>query len=78
MAKRKMKRSLRRKKHCRLCSQKQDNIDYKDVNLLQHYITDRGKIVPSRISGACAKHQRKLQEAIKRARYAALIPYVSR
>jgi small subunit ribosomal protein S18 len=52
-------------------------VDYKDEDLLSRFITERGKIVPSRITGTCAPHQRKLSRAIKRARYLALVPYVA-
>ena len=66
----------RRKKVCVFCGQ--DNvIDYKDVNKLKRYISERGKILPRRITGNCAKHQRALTVAIKRARHVALMPYVT-
>ena len=61
---------------CRLCRDKIQEVDYKNTELLQRYITERGKIVPSRISGACASHQRRLANAIKRARTMALLPFV--
>ncbi|MBE9535628.1 MAG: 30S ribosomal protein S18 [Proteobacteria bacterium] len=63
-----------RRKFCRFCSDETAKIDYKDTRGLRHFITERGKIVPRRISGTCAPHQRKLAEAIKRARVLALIP----
>ena len=66
----------RRRKVCRFCVDKIDYIDYKDVRLLMMTLGDRGKIQPRRISGTCAKCQRKLTTAIKRARQLALIPYV--
>lgn len=66
----------RRRKVCVFCSDKNQGIDYKDVNLLRKYISERGKILPRRITGNCAKHQRELTVAIKRARQIALIPYV--
>jgi len=66
----------RRKKVCVFCTEKDQVIDYKDVNLLRKYISERGKILPRRITGNCAKHQRELTVAIKRARQIALIPYV--
>jgi small subunit ribosomal protein S18 len=66
----------RRRKVCRYCVDKVDYIDYKDVRLLMMAIGDRGKIQPRRISGTCAKHQRKLTTAIKRGRQIALVPYV--
>lgn len=70
------RRSLfRRRKVCKFCNDKVDYIDYKDVRLLTPFVPDRGKILPRRISGVCAPHQRKLQTAIKRARQLALIPY---
>lgn len=72
------KRIFFRKKYCKFCREKKDYIDYKDISTLRYYITERGKIVPSRISGACAKHQRQLSNAIKRARFIALLPYSSR
>ena len=65
-----------RKKVCNFCVDKATEIDYKDVNKLKKYITEKGKIVPRRMSGVCAKHQRELSTAIKRARYTALLPYV--
>ena len=68
---------MRRRKVCRFCVDKVDLIDFKDVKLLQNFIPERGKILPRRISGTCATHQRKLQTAIKRARQLALIPYVT-
>ncbi len=68
---------FRRKRVCRFCVDKIDFIDYKDVRTLISSIPERGKIQPRRLSGTCAKHQRKLQTAIKRARQIALIPYVT-
>ena len=62
---------------CKFCTDKIDYIDYKDVRMLTPFVPDRGKILPRRISGVCAPHQRKLQTAIKRARQLALIPYVT-
>ena len=64
----------RRKKVCVFCG-KDNTIDYKDVNKLKRYISERGKILPRRITGNCAKHQRALTVAIKRARHIALMPY---
>ncbi|MFH0838801.1 MAG: 30S ribosomal protein S18 [Candidatus Omnitrophota bacterium] len=64
-----------RKRVCRFCGDKLDLVDYKDIMRLQKYITERGKIMPRRISGNCASHQRKLSRAIKRARYVAFLPY---
>ena len=71
------KQYFRRKKLCRFCVDKIDDINYKDVKLLGPFVPERGKILPRRISGTCAMHQRKLQTAIKRARQLALIPYVT-
>ncbi len=65
----------RRKRVCKFCVEKIEYIDFKDVKTLQQFIPERGKILPRRISGTCALHQRKLQNAIKRARIAALIPF---
>ena len=66
----------RRRKVCAFCEDKIDYIDYKDAGRLRKYISERGKILPRRVSGTCAKHQRELQKAIKRAREVALLPYV--
>jgi small subunit ribosomal protein S18 len=68
---------FRRRKVCKFCADKIDDINYKDVKLLGPFVPERGKILPRRISGTCAMHQRKLQTAIKRARQVALIPYVT-
>lgn len=65
----------RKKKVCGFCMDKTTHIDYKDVNILKKYITERGKILPRRISGNCAKHQRMLTLAIKQSRNVALIPF---
>lgn len=65
----------RRKKVCVFCGDKNSAIDYKDVNRLKRYVSERGKILPRRITGNCAKHQRALTVAIKRARHIALMPY---
>src|SRR5260370_41430706 len=70
-------RRMHRRKICRFCIEKVDLIDFKDVKLLQNYIPERGKILPRRISGNCATHQRMLAEAIKRARNIALLPYTT-
>ena len=69
---------FRRKKTCPFSGDNAPKIDYKDVKLLQRYISERGKIVPSRITAVCAKKQRELAKAIKRARFMALLPYVVR
>ena len=66
----------RRKKVCVFCGDKNGVIDYKDTNKLKRYVSERGKILPRRITGNCAKHQRALTVAIKRARHIALMPYV--
>jgi small subunit ribosomal protein S18 len=68
---------FRRRKVCKFCADKIDDINYKDVKLIAPFVPERGKILPRRISGTCAMHQRKLQTAIKRARQIALIPYVT-
>ncbi len=64
-----------RKKVCRFCADKIDVVDFKDQNTLKYFVTERGKIIPRRISGNCAKHQRGVASAIKRARNVALIPF---
>ena len=66
----------RRRKVCVFCADKVSFIDYKDSAKLRKFISERGKILPRRVSGTCAKHQRELQTAIKRARHAALLPFV--
>jgi small subunit ribosomal protein S18 len=67
----------RRRKVCRFCVDGDQSIDYKDDRRLARFVTDRGKIVPRRISGTCAKHQRQLTRAIKRARHVGLLPFTS-
>jgi len=69
------KKAIPRKKVCRFCSDAELTIDYKDVKGLQNFVTESGKIIPRRIYGTCAKHQRSLTEAVKRARHLALMPY---
>lgn len=64
-----------RKKVCRFCADKELTINYKDVKTLRNFVSERGKIIPRRIVGTCATHQRQLCEAIKRARHIALLPY---
>ena len=64
-----------KRKVCAFCVEKSEGIDYKDVAKLKKYITEKGKILPSRMSGTCARHQRELSTAIKRARNMALLPY---
>ena len=71
------KEDRRRRKFCRFCADGEDLIDYKDDRKLSRYVTDRGKIVPRRVSGTCAKHQRQLTRAIKRARHVGLLPFAS-
>jgi small subunit ribosomal protein S18 len=71
------RRGPARRKVCRFCADKESVIDYKDTRTLFNFITDRGKIVPSRISGTGARHQRRLRVAIKRARTVALVPYTT-
>ena len=72
------KRTLfRRRKVCKFCADKIDDINYKDVKLLSGFVPERGKVLPRRISGTCAKHQRGLRVAIVRARQLALIPYTA-
>ncbi|GLR71764.1 30S ribosomal protein S18 [Agaribacter marinus] len=70
-----MARFFRRRKFCRFSAEGVTEIDYKDISLLKNYITESGKIVPSRITGTSAKYQRQLSTAIKRARFLALLPY---
>ena len=68
---------FRRRKICKFCETKMEYIDFKDVRRLRSYMTERGKIIPRRISGNCAKHQRELSKAIKRARNIALLPFLA-
>ena len=70
-----MARYFKRKRYCRFTAEGVDEIDYKDLNTLKNYVTESGKIIPSRISGTKTRYQRQLSTAIKRARYLALIPY---
>jgi ribosomal protein S18 len=70
-----MSRFFRRRKYCRFTAERVEEIDYKDLATLRSYITETGKIVPSRITGTKARYQRQLARAIKRARYLALLPY---
>lgn len=71
----KKKRPFQRRKVCVFCADSSMKIDYKDVKTLSHFVTERGKILPRRISGNCAKHQRELTTAIKRARNIAIMPF---
>ncbi len=77
MAMKKRRRPAPRRKVCRFCVDKQLKVDYRDTNTLKSFITERGKIIPRRISGNCAHHQRQVARAIKRARQIALMPYKS-
>lgn len=65
-----------KKKFCRFCADEKETINYKDSLKLRKFVTEKGKILPARITGNCAKHQRMTAEAIKRARYIAILPYV--
>lgn len=67
----------RRVKQCEFCKNKVTSLDYKDVEFLKKYLTEKGKILPGRVTGTCAKHQRELTQAIKRARNIALLPYTA-
>ena len=77
MEDRKMRPRMKRgrRKVCKFCADKAASIDYKDIRTLEKFVTERGKIMPRRMTGTCAKHQRQLSEAIKRARAIALLPY---
>jgi small subunit ribosomal protein S18 len=68
---------VRRRKFCKFCAEKIDYIDFKDTKILSQFVPERARILPRRISGVCATHQRKLAQAIKRARHLALLPYVA-
>lgn len=70
-------RGRKRRKVCSFCVDKIGYIDYKDISRLRRFMSDRGKILPRRMTGACAAHQRQITEAIKRARHIALLPYVT-
>ncbi len=69
------KRSMGRRRGCKFCADEAIKIDYKDASLLKYFITDRGKLVPRRLSGNCAKHQREIQVSVGRARMIALMPF---
>lgn len=73
----KERRHPSRRKPCKFCADRVEAIDYKDVARLQKFTSERGKILPSRVSGNCAPHQRQLSQAVKRARHIALLPYVA-
>ncbi len=77
MAQNRRRRFFRRRKVCRFCADSSLAIDYKDPRTLRFFTTERGKIIPRRVSGNCAKHQRQLSAAIKRARTIALMPYAA-
>ncbi len=77
MAYEKPQRGRKRRKVCTFCADKIEHIDYKDVARLRKFISERSKILPRRMTGVCAEHQRQLTVAIKRARHIALIPYVT-
>ena len=68
---------MRRKKVCQFCAEKNATIDYKDTDLLRKFFTERGKLLPRRVTGTCAIHQRDITTAVKRARIVALLPYVA-
>jgi small subunit ribosomal protein S18 len=72
------RRGYFRKKVCRMCVSRTNTLDYKDLDLLKRFVTDRGKILPRRMTGTCAKHQRVVSEAVKRARMVALLPFVEK
>lgn len=72
-----LKKKIFRKRPCRFCRDKVKNVDYLDYHKFQKLLTERGKIVPSRISGNCAKHQRQLARAVKKARILSLLPFVA-
>lgn len=71
-------RRFQRRKYCRFCADKVPFIDYKDIRMLRSYVTERGKMLAARMTGNCAKHQRELTAAIKRARNIALLPFVEK
>jgi len=77
MAMKKNRRHMPRRKICRFCADKNLKVNYRDANALKYFITERGKIIPRRISGNCAHHQRQVSKAIKQARQVALMPYSS-
>ncbi|MDA3845923.1 MAG: 30S ribosomal protein S18 [Vallitaleaceae bacterium] len=76
MAFQKRRTNKRKRRVCVFCEEKTDIVDYKDVNKLKRFISERGKILPRRITGNCAKHQRTVTTSIKRSRHIALMPYV--
>lgn len=74
---RRKKTYYKKRKICRFCADQSLEISYKDNNVLRHFVTERGKIIPRRISGNCAKHQRKLTKAVKRARIVSILPFTA-
>jgi len=76
-SRRKQRKPYHRRKVCRFCAEHMDELDYKDTRTLRNFVTERGKLIPRRISGNCAKHQRLMTLAVKRARYMALMPYTA-
>ena len=73
----KQEQQLKKRRSCRFCDNDETYVDYKDERRLSRFISEQGKIIPKRITGNCAKHQRQLVQAIKRARHLALLPFVS-
>lgn len=73
----KQDQQLKKRRTCRFCDNKEIYIDYKDEKKLSRFVSEQGKIIPKRITGTCAKHQRQLVQAVKRARHLALLPFVS-
>jgi len=71
------RRFYRRRKVCRFCTERLDHIDYKDVKILSQFVSERGKILPRRLTGVCSPHQRQLKVAVKRARNIALLPFAA-
>ncbi len=69
---------FQRRKFCRFCAEKVGFIDYKDIKVLKYYLTERGKVLPRRMTGTCARHQRELTESIKRARSIALLTFAEK
>jgi len=67
-----------RRKTCRFCEEKSEALDYKDLRRLERLVSERGKILSRRLTGSCARHQRMVQQAVKRARYMALLPYIKK
>ncbi len=72
------RRFFRRRKVCKFCVERMDHVDYKDVKVLTQFVSERGKILPRRITGTCSPHQRQLKVAVKRARNIALLPFAAR